>query len=220
MDKEHTASDCVHSPEKSTCFLGLARHCWCFSVPFAMAMVLLANPSARGTIIVRFDPPQNQVNHGETLMVNLVADLGNEPVIGWGLDVAFDPVLLSQVGGPAIGPFWETTYTPDGDGLTGSVNPFSDPDQDGTFGSVSGNDVLLATLTFLAVGLGQTNLTASYTLTDLNEGFPLDSTGFATVIFQPAQIQVTPEPTTVALIVAGAFFWARRRPSPSSKTAN
>lgn len=93
--------------------------------------------------------------------------------------------------------------TPDGDGLAGLAFPLP----------ISGNGVLLATLSFKALSGGAAVFTPSYTPTDLTEGFPLASSGFADIVFNYATVTVNgaagansvPEPPTVFLLVAGLF---------------
>ncbi len=154
-----------------------------------VTLVGLGGP-ARGGLIVRFDTPERTVGTGEVFTMDILADVG-DPLVGWGLDLWFDPSILSLVGPPAIGPRWFQTNAPDGDGLAGLA--FVD--------SVSGADVLLASVTFSAVTLGETDLILSTTIGDLNEGFALDPAGFADPVFQGAHVSVVPEPPTGLLCV-------------------
>lgn len=179
---------------------------------WAAAALLLWTASSQATVIVRFEPSATTVQQGNDFTVDIRVDLGDEPVIGWGLDLAFDMDVVSLSGPPAIGPYWLAGYAPDGDQLTGSVDAFADPDGDGIFGSVQGNNVLLATLTFSADAVGVTNLLASHTPSDLNEGFPLDPIGFASVSYQPIQIFVIPEPMTAMFLMVFAVGGRLSRP--------
>ena len=157
-------------------------------------------------ILVRVDPAAIEVQAGELFTANLIADLGPHKVIGWGLDLAYGNSVLTQVGKPVIGPLWMASFAPDGDGLTGFSRA----------GSTGGEGVLLARLTFRADTPGQTQLLPSYTPVDLNEGFPLDPIGFATIAFQPAAVNVVPEPGGMSLmaVLIGLFLRPRRRQHP------
>ena len=141
--------------------------------------------AARGGLIVRFDTPERTVGPGDVFTMDILADVG-DPLVGWGLDLSFDPSVLSPVDSPAIGPRWFPAFAPDGDGLAGLA--FAD--------SVSGANVLLASVTFSGVTLGETDLMLSTTPGDLTEGFALDPTGFAQPVFESAHVFVVPEPGT------------------------
>lgn len=172
----------------------------------AACSVFLACVSAAtaGLVTVRFDPPDQTVNLGDPFSVSLVADI-SDPVLGWGLDFTIaNPSVAALSGPPVIGPQWFPFSTPDGDGLGGIAFP----------NSISGNNVLLATLNFTADSLGDTNLLLSVTPGDLTEGFPLDPTGFATLSFEPGHVTVIPEPASVAILAfagLGAIRPVRRR---------
>lgn len=157
-------------------------------------------------ILVRVDPAAIEVQAGDFFTADLIADLGPHKVIGWGLDLTYDNSIVTQIGEPAIGPLWMASFAPDGDGLTG----FSQA------GSTGGEGVLLARLTFRADTPGQTQLLPSHTPVDLNEGFPLDPIGFATIAFQPAVVNVVPEPGGVLLVagLTGLLLRPRREQHP------
>lgn len=169
----------------------------------AAVIVACCNPQPSwASIIVRFDPPSTTVNLGDGFDVQLRADIG-DAVIGWGLDVGFDPGVLSVTAPPAIGPTWSAAYAPDGDGLVGLAFP----------DNVTGNDILLATLHLKATTVGETDLVPSITTGDLAEGFALYPTGFAQLTFQPAHVKViVPEPATLILLASAslAFLGGRR----------
>jgi hypothetical protein len=147
---------------------------------------------AHATAIVRIVPAAASLDLGETGTFEIRADL-SLPVLGFGLDLAFDPGRLSMVGSPVIGPGWIPLFAPDGDGLAGL----------GSSGPISGSDVLLATIAVQALTPGSTDLAASWTPGDLTEGFPLDPTGFDAAVFEPATVQVIPEPGTGLLVALG-----------------
>ncbi len=150
---------------------------------------------------VFLNPASQSVVNGNSVSFDLVADLPN-PVLGWGLDVTFDTAILSLTN-VAIGPSWAAGFAPDGDGLAGLAFPFP----------ISGNNIVLATLTFNTLGTGTSSLTASITPLDFTEGFPLLTGGFDTVSFTAGSIEVTgsnppnpnpvPEPSTMVLLASG-----------------
>ncbi len=172
----------------------------------ATATCLVASPGAFGDISVRFETPTIHVDRGSTFTVNIVADI-SEPVVGWGLDLTIDsPEIVSLVGSPVIGPQWYGAFAPDGDGLAGMAWPTS----------VSGDNVLLASLTFSANDFGTTRLGLGATFGDMSEGFPLDPAGFATVDFGSADVMVNPTPGAATLGMMGLLLigWTGRRVSP------
>jgi PEP-CTERM motif len=148
-------------------------------------------------INLSFDPQSSIVDVGDIFDVDIVADIP-DPVAGWGLDVSFDNSILSLTGSPVIGPSWNPIFTPDGDGLAG-LAPF--------LTSVSGNDILLATLTFEYLAVGNSELLASVTPGDFTEGFalafPAPPGSFADVNFNTGSVTPVPEPSTILLIGTG-----------------
>ena len=168
-------------------------------VAAAMAVVLCWATPALATVIVRLYPSDTVVEVGDIFALDIVADIP-DLVLGWGLDLTIeDPAILSQAGSPTIGPSWLESGTADGDGLAGIAFP----------ASVSGDGVLLATITLSADAIGQTDLILTVTGGDLTEGFPLDPTGFAVVSFEPGQVTVTPEPAALSLLVLGGIAMGR-----------
>lgn len=148
-----------------------------------------------GAVTITVNPSDALLNVGETFTVDLVADFGTDSVLGWGLDLAFDSSTVSLLGSPSIGASWMATSTPDGDGLAGFAFPVP----------ITGSNVLLATLSFEALSVGTSDLIASYTTTDLTEGFPLLFPGsFASVQFINTTVTVVsaavPEPSTFLLL--------------------
>ncbi|MBI4791729.1 MAG: hypothetical protein HY789_03115 [Deltaproteobacteria bacterium] len=96
-------------------FLRLAVFAW-------LTLFLPAGSSA--AITVYFSPLDAIVSAGETFSVDLMADLPTESVLGWGLDVSFDPSVIAMEEPPAIGPLWTAApFTMDGDGLAGLAFP-------------------------------------------------------------------------------------------------
>lgn len=150
-------------------------------------------------ITVRFETPNVTVGLGQSFDLNILADIPDtEPVIGWGLDLIIDNDLIaSRDPGQTIGSDWISAAALDGDGLAG-LAPFGFPPV-----SITGDSVLLATVTLTATGIGQTDLLLATTIGDLSEGFALDFAGFAAVNFEAGQFTVIPEPATNTLAVLG-----------------
>ena len=164
-------------------------------------LLLCSIQAASADLIVRFDPASTTVQVGNNVAIKIVADI-SVPVVGWGLDLSYNHSLLAQQGGPAIGLLWMATFAPDGDGLAALAFP----------DSISGNSVLLATITFQAQAPGESDLILSTTPGDNTEGFPLDPTGFAQATFIPGHITVIPEPVGISLLlVSGLILLGKRR---------
>lgn len=173
----------------------------------AAAALLVTSLAATGQadITVRFVPPEEIVSLGTLFTMDIVADLP-DPVLAWGFDLTIaDPSIVSLVGGPAIGSSWLPTFTPDGDGLGGLAFPTG----------VSGAGVLLATVTFSADALGETDLFLSVTAGDVTEGFGLDPTGLGEVVFEAGHIRVVPAPAALLLgaLGLGMVAWLKRSPA-------
>jgi hypothetical protein len=166
------------------------------------AALLAFAPSAQATVIIRAVPSAAAVAAGDTLTVELRAAT-DQPLFGFGLDLLFDAGVLAPTAAPVIAAPWDALNAPDGDGLAGVVFP----------SGISGPDLLLATLTLLALAPGATTILPAVTGGDLTEGFPLDPSGFASdVSFVGAEVQVVPEPSSAALFgfALAALAIARR----------
>lgn len=159
-------------------------------------------------VCVRFDPPLSTVQVNDNFTVNLVADI-DPLVVGWGLDLQIvTPGVISQTAVPAIGLAWFAANGQDGDGLAGLAFP----------DSLSGPGVVLATLSFQAHAIGETDLLASFTSGDLTEGFAKDPSGFATTTFELGHVSVIPEPSSCLLGLSMlAPLMGRRRLSHSRR---
>lgn len=169
----------------------------------ALAVAFHSLPASALTS-VRFDPTHIATNVQGMLSINLVADF-THPVLGFGLDISFDPDVLTLVGEPIIGPAWTGAFARDGDGLAAFAPPTG----------VVGIGVVLAALTFQPVGIGVSVVAADFTPTDLTEGFPLRTGGFDAAAFSSANIQVVPEPATLFLVQLGLTCCFLRRKSGS-----
>ncbi len=168
--------------------------------PIAVLVAALCAPVPTwADISVHFDETATMVTVGETFALNIIADIpATEPIVGWGLDLTIDNGLIASLAGsPSIGADWMGVGGADGDGLTGIFNPILNP-----FGNVSGDGIVLATLTFTADQAGQTDLFLGTTAGDLTEGFALDPTGFGDISFASSHVTVVPIPAPGALPLA------------------
>lgn len=77
---------------------------------------LAASPTANATVIVSLVPSAVTVGLGETFDLEIRADLSEDAIVGFGLDLVFDSVLL-QVDTVVLGTGWDAAFAPDGDEL-------------------------------------------------------------------------------------------------------
>ena len=82
----------------------------------AVFLILFNFSSAdAGPVTVTFDPLDSVVYPSDSFSVDLVADIP-DPVLGWGLDLSFDPTVLS-LNTFTIGSSWNPGTSLDGDNL-------------------------------------------------------------------------------------------------------
>jgi hypothetical protein len=181
---------------------------WSGSLASLLTALALAAPAA-GTVVLRLDPGRFFHDPGDLFAVDLLADL-SDPVLGFGLDLHFDPEVVAPVGDPTIGPDWFPVTAPDGDGLAGAAFP----------AGVVGDGVQLVTLTFEALSAGDAGFWMGFTPGDLTEGFALDPFGRDTVVYESApRVQVVPEPSTALLLALGLAGIASLRARRPGRTA-
>lgn len=159
-------------------------------------IMLLPLKSYAVTVTLALEDASTSIFIGDIFTVNIFADIP-EPVLGWGLDINFDSSLVNQTAPPVIGPSWLAASSLDGDGLAGLAFPTP----------VSGNSILLASLSFEAMAEGTALFSAGITPFDLTEGFPLAFAlpgSFAEVVFVDEVVNISvPEPGTLLLLIIG-----------------
>ena len=169
-----------------------------------LVFFLISSESMAEPVTVMIDPASTVVLNGTSFSVNLLADIP-EPIIGWGLDVSFDPTILSLTG-LTIGTSFLPVSSPDGDNIAGLAPP---PDP------ICGDNILLAALSFNAINIGSSSIIISYTSGDLTEGFALVAIGKFADVFSingtVNSVNPVPEPTTILLFGLGLMGLAGAR---------
>lgn len=167
-------------------------------------------------ITMSFDPSHTSVGVGESFSVDLVVgDLGGVLISTFDVDVGYDETLLRFDGytlGDALGDWagggeaWDLSGgDPSGSGSVnvGELSFLSAAE----LAPLQSDPLVLATLDFTSLGLGETDL--SITLHELGDenGDPIDAETFG------GTVSVVPEPGTLLLLgsgLLGAAGWRRR----------
>jgi len=172
-----------------------------WSLAIVVALAALAGPATAGVIVVTFDPLVAYISPvGGTALVNVVADIpADSPVLGWGLDLDIVNPAIAALVGVSIPAPWTQVFG-DPDGIGGLAFPTG----------ITGNDVVLATLTLQGLAVGTTEIHLSATEGDLTEGFALDPTGFGTFVAPCGVVIVTPEPASLVLLALAGLVVRRR----------
>ena len=159
---------------------------------------------ASATILLSFDPKQGLDRVGETLFVNLNADItGSDAFVSFGLDINFNAAVLSAVSASLNATIFPDPQLPPDlstDGvvtLTGFV-PFPSP-------PVSGS-LTFATIEFLIKEFGSSPLTISFS--GPTQGFGLPFPPGDVIVPDPgnlgtATIRAVPEPHALTLVLIG-----------------
>lgn len=164
----------------------------------------LALGSAWASITVRFDPVDSTIpNIGGTTLVDIVADIPEaDAILTWGLDLDVANSAIADWTLDSIGAAFTPISSPDGDDLGGLV-----PQPGNVWGYV-----VLATVEFTGFQVGVTAIDLSDdNPPDLTEGFGLDPTGFADVIYESGTVTVLPEPSALSLMALAGLAFLRRR---------
>ncbi|MBU0639873.1 MAG: PEP-CTERM sorting domain-containing protein [Planctomycetes bacterium] len=171
-----------------------------------LAVTTLAVGGAWADIMVDVNPVDATISDvGLTVTVDIVADIPEaDAILVWGLDLDVADPGIADWTLVSIGPLFNAVQqTPDGDLLGGLV-----PQP----GNVWGDDILLATVEFAGYAVGITGITLGDDYpTDVTEGFGLDPTGFATVVYGAGTVEVLPEPATLSLMALAGLALLRRR---------
>jgi len=140
-------------------------------------------------VMVSLDKPNPSFTTGQTFSVNLLASI-SDPILGFGLDFNFDSSLLT-LDSAVVAPSWFAAIGTEANDVVGLAFPLP----------VSGSTVV-ETLNFTALNTGSTTLDLAYDSTNLAEGFPLASGGFArSNLRDEAPITgIVPEPSAVFLL--------------------
>lgn len=175
------------------------------------ALLLLLLPAVPRAAVVSFSPSDSTVVVGQSFTVDLLATFGNlapNGVIGWGLDLGYDPAILS-FDSFVLAPLWSPF--PSDDGLAGMLVFPALP--------LSNTTVTLGTLHFTALQLGSSVLDVSANNPGF-EGFFLNLPGL-TDPFTSIQgnVAVTPEPGNflASLLLLGGLGALRGRREAKSK---
>lgn len=175
-----------------------------------IAIFLLLLPVTAFSLTLSVVPSETTIEIGDALQVDLIAELTTgESLLSWGLDFSFSPSILSMTTDPVVNAaLWNPSSTgaPDGDGLNGFFNLSGMMPA----GSPSGSDFLLASLFFIAIDDGTSDLIAGYDQYPF-EGFFAGFGGQINQIdFQTSSLTVNPsggapvpEPATFLLLGTG-----------------
>jgi len=175
----------------------------------ALVVSLGAAHNASATVIVNFDPQQSTVTLGDVFNVDIRADM-DLGIAGFGMLFNIqDPTICHLTAAPQTGPAWWSTtdFTPQGWRIGGLA--FPDP--------VEGVDVLLATLSFHADHVGETDLVLTISPDDLTQGFalgpPFSPGNFDFVTLNLGHVTVidVPAPAALALFAVAGLTRPRMR---------
>jgi hypothetical protein len=162
-------------------------------------------------------------------VVDIKANIADaNPIVGWGFDIWFDESVTGPGTIVAYGPDWLglAAPTPDPDDPSVDLNLEAITVWPDPLPGVTGNEVLLASISFPGAGTGDSLTLGDHNpwngLGDWNEGFiiqPPPTCNFAQVGYvdlNPDPFIITipvpiPEPTSLALLLLGGLAVIRRR---------
>jgi hypothetical protein len=174
---------------------------------------LLPARPAGAAALVEIQPSATTVGLGQTFSVELRADL-SLPVLAFGLDLHWDDDRLEYLGPAVLAPGWIQLANAQG----AAAAPFPELALLNLGGlatpaPASGSNLLLATLSFRALSLGEADLELSIEPTDLTEGFALLTPGsFDSFTLVGAGVNVVPEPAAGLLVALGLLMLGFRIP--------
>jgi len=148
----------------------------------AISSLLCVASAVRAEVFVTVEPEVDTAGLGQIFEVLIFADF-SEPILGFGIDVDFDPAVIDWADDPLVGELWDPVFAPDGDGLAGLAPPTG----------LVGDGILLVSLLFEGVSVGSTSIDVSVTLEDLTEGFVLEGGVFDSFSVVPDDV-IVPEP--------------------------
>lgn len=169
--------------------------------------LLTCLPTSAASIEVYAVPDIQTVDLDEpAFSVSFFADLEDNEVVAWALDFDYDATYAELVDYEIAAPWDQGGSQPDDPDVldVGALAPFEP-------GYITGNEIPLITLNFTALGTGELDIMPAAQAAEL-EGFALNSGVLATqVLYQPARVQIVPEPNAASALVIGLLGWLRRR---------
>lgn len=153
---------------------------------------------------IEVQSPLAPVGIGATFTIDIVGKDFANAIYGGGYDVRFDPTLL-RLDKVAVPSFWELGYIED---TPGPIDNVTGTKEGVNFNTLAGRkgDFTTATLTFTALAGGTSAITLS-----ASSAWPFaDDNGEVAVSFKNGTVAAVPEPTSVAMVLAGLGLVAMR----------
>jgi hypothetical protein len=165
-----------------------------------MALIFVSN-TAQAVPTSRLELSAPVVYPGDTFLLNVFIDgvtdvdpfFGSDEVIAFGFDVNYNPSEFSYNGATVASTFVDDSFMFPNTDVAGSVFPGPGP---------SGDNILLASLSFTPLVAGDFSLGIISDMSDLNEG--LITFLYPQVdLTNSIQVSPVPEPTTILLLGSG-----------------
>lgn len=147
-------------------------------------------------VVVTVNPSTPSFTTGQMFSIDLNADIP-DPVLGFGLDFNFNPAMLA-LNSILVGPSWLPATGTEANDIVGLAFP----------SPISGTNITLATATFTALVTGTTTFDLAFDSSNLTEGFPLASGGFAPNNLIDEAVVTTPVPEPAGLPLSGTTLIA------------